>query len=150
MQLTSTSARSSAGAGACASGDGAQLVTQLPAPGGGAVPHPDLAGAGVKQRPHSGAGAPPAPSTSALRPAIDHGSAATSAGASVLSATIPPPGSNVSVLAAPIARARSVGAVARASAAPLWGIVTLAPRKPAPGSAGTSSANSSGATGSSW
>ncbi len=52
----------------------------------------------------------------------------------MLSASIPS-GVNVSVLAAPIVRASGVAASATASAASLWGIVTLAPMKPAPGSA---------------
>ena len=77
-------------------------------------------------------------------PAGLNGSAAISPGASVLSAAIRPSGSNSSVLAAPIAAARGVGSVARASAASLCGIVTLTPRKPACGSAATVSANSSG------
>jgi hypothetical protein len=68
-------------------------------------------------------------------------------GASVLSARIRPP-SNVSVFAAPISRAVGVASSASASAAPLCGIVTLTPRKPAAGSALTVSANSSGGSGS--
>ncbi len=65
----------------------------------------------------------------------------------MLSATIAP-SSNVSVFAAPIARAASDARSASASAACLCGIVTLTPRKPAAGSARTVSANSSGGSGS--
>jgi hypothetical protein len=68
---------------------------------------------------------------------------------SVLSAWTAP-SSNVSVLAAPTARAVSVASSARASAAYLCGIVTLTPRKPSSGSARTVSAKRSGGTGSSW
>ena len=53
---------------------------------------------------------PPAPSTSAARPATGPGSAASSPVASVLSARIPPP-AKLSVLAAPISRAASDGLV---------------------------------------
>ena len=54
---------------------------------------------------------PPAPRTIAVRPATGNGSAAISAGASVLSAPISPSAPKVSVLAAPIARARAVARV---------------------------------------
>ncbi len=72
-------------------------------------------------------------------------------GASVLSAWIASvPASKLSVLAAPMACARTLAVVARASAASLCGIVTFAPTNPAPGSARTVSANSSGGTGRCW
>ncbi len=50
------------------------------------------------------------------------------------------------MFAAPISRAASEASVARASAASLWGTVTLTPAKPSPGSDATSSAKCSGAT----
>ena len=54
------------------------------------------------------------------------------------------------MFAAPISRAARVAVSASASAAGLCGSVTFAPTKPAPGSAATSSANSSGGTGRRW
>ena len=90
---------------------------------------------------------PPAPSTSALRGAGSP-SASSRPGASVLSARIwPSPGPNVSVFAAPMARASAEASVASASAASLCGTVTLTPWKPAAGSPRTRSAKPSGATG---
>ena len=68
----------------------------------------------------------------------------------MLAALISPSGVKVSVFAAPISRASSVALLASCSAACLCGIVTLAPRKPAAGSARTVSANSSGGTGRRW
>ena len=60
------------------------------------------------------------------------------------------PSVNVSVLAAPIAVAGGGASVASASAASLCGMVTLAPTKPACGSARTVSANRCGGTGRRW
>ena len=65
-------------------------------------------------------------------------------------ASIRPSSLKISVFAAPIARALSAASSASASAASLCGIVTFAPRKPAPASARTVSANLPGGTGSSW
>jgi hypothetical protein len=70
-------------------------------------------------------------------------------GASVFSAAIAPSRANVSVLAAPTARATALAVSASASAACLCGIVTLAPAKPESPSARTVCASSCGATGSS-
>ena len=78
------------------------------------------------------------------------GNEAMRAGASVFSATTSPEGSKSSVLAAPIDRAASDALSARTSAACLCGIVTLTPRKPAPGKARTVSEKRSGGIGSSW
>ena len=60
-------------------------------------------------------------------PRGSRGSAASRPPASVLSAWIAP-SANVSVFAAPIARAASLASSATASAATLCGIVTFAPR----------------------
>jgi hypothetical protein len=65
----------------------------------------------------------------------------------VFSAAIEPSAAKLSVLAAPISRAAGLLVVASASAACLCGIVTLAPRKPAPYRARTVSSKASGATG---
>lgn len=68
----------------------------------------------------------------------------------MLAAWIAPSSENVSVLAAPIARAAAVDASASASAASLCGIVTLAPTNPDPGSPRTVSSKTSGGTGRRW
>ena len=89
----------------------------------------------ASSKPHTAARAlPPAPSTSAVLPAAESGSASIRAGASVLSASMLS-SEKVRVFAAPIPSARDVLSVASFSAASLCGIVTLAPRKPAAGSA---------------
>ena len=65
----------------------------------------------------------------------------------MLSARIAPSaGPNVSVFAAPIARASADASVATASAASLWGIVTFTPANPAAARPPTVSANASGGT----
>jgi hypothetical protein len=93
---------------------------------------------------------PPAPSTSARRPASPASIAAISPGASVFSAAIVPSAANVSVFAAPIACAASLALSASASAARLCGIVTFAPAKDESPSTRVVSSNSSGGTGSAW
>src|SRR3954469_12654933 len=142
----------------------AEIGREAPGALGAAIPDEDL-GAGAAQRVRRGSpaaaparprargrggaaaagGRPPAPSTSAVRGA---GSprASRSPGASVLSARIAPSGPNVSVFAAPIARASSEASSARASAASLCGIVTLTPANPCAGSPRTVCTKSSGET----
>ena len=106
MQWTSRSAGAASRTGSAPSS-----AASRSRPLGRAVPDPHLR-APASRSAHTAARAlPPAPSTSALRPATANGSAAISAGASVLSAWIEPSAPNTSVFAAPIARARAVGSV---------------------------------------
>ena len=79
---------------------------------------------------------PPAPSTSAVWPAGSTPRRRARRGSPARRCWrrgSPPSSANVSVLAAPIARAAAVAASASASAASLCGIVTLAPTKPGGG-----------------
>ena len=139
MQWTSRSAGAAA-----LDRDAAELRGQRAGALRRAVPDPNLAPrrrrAAPTRRPER-CPRPPARAPSA-RP-VRTAARAISPGASVLSAHDPPSASKISVLAAPIARARGVGSVASASAASLCGIVTLTPRKPAAARAGTVSANRS-------
>ena len=88
---------------------------------------------------------PPAPRIIALR-GTGSPSASSRPGASVLSARIAPSTPNVSVFAAPIARAAGDASPASASASSLCGIVTLTPANPAVASSPSVAASASGAT----
>ena len=102
---------------------------------GRAVPHRHLARAGLAQRPDRRARAAAGTQDERARPGGETGELLRAPRSDRARRCSPPRSSrlaeNVSVFAAPIARAASLARSASASAACLWGIVTFAPTKPA-------------------
>ena len=121
-----------------------ELLAEVEGAQPGPVPDLDL-GASRTSAQTTARAAPPAPSTNALLPPGSRGAPSRNPSASVLSAWTSP-SAKLRVLAAPISRAVSERVSATASAAPLWGTVTLAPAKPRSGMPLTRRSNSSGAT----